>query len=60
MEGHLIGNVKITYSNNDTYLGSLYNFQLHGKGVMQFASGEKYDGEFSGGDFHGEGVLYDR
>jgi hypothetical protein len=52
--------VKITYSNNDTYLGSLYNFQLHGKGVMQFASGEKYDGEFSGGDFHGEGVLYDR
>ena len=27
---------------------------------MQFATGQKYDGEFSGGDFHGEGVLYDR
>lgn len=26
---------------------------------MYFVSGEKYEGEFSSGDFHGDGAFFD-
>jgi hypothetical protein len=38
----------------------MYNYEKHGKGYLYYNSGEKYEGEFSGGDFHGEGVFYDK
>ena len=38
----------------------MYNYEQHGWGSLDYANGEKYEGEFSGGDFHGEGVFYDQ
>jgi hypothetical protein len=55
-----MGNVKITYPNGDIYLGPLYNYKKHGRGILHYASGEKYQGEFSFGDFHGEGCFFDK
>lgn len=42
---------------NVVYTGERQNNEPHGKGVMQFPSGEKYTGGFECGEFHGEGEL---
>lgn len=38
------------------YLGDCIS-NLHGKGVLQYASGDKYQGEFRHGKPEGQGVL---
>ena len=48
----------ITYSNGDTYQGSLNeNLLCEGQGTYTFADGSVYEGNFSGGLFNGEGTL---
>ena len=42
------------------YIGLTYEYERHGRGEVVFENGRKYVGEFSGNDFHGEGVLYDK
>lgn len=33
------------YSNGDVYIGQWRNDWKHGKGIMQYKNGDKYDGE---------------
>ncbi len=41
------------------YLGDLVDGAAHGRGAQFFASGDRYDGEFRDGLFHGYGVHFD-
>jgi hypothetical protein len=41
------------------YMGDLVDGAAHGRGTQFFASGDRYDGEFRDGLFHGYGVHFD-
>lgn len=43
-QGMPIGNVKMIFQNHAVYIGPLYDFLPHGKGVMKYPGGQKYDG----------------
>lgn len=38
-EGMPIGNVKMIFQNHAVYIGPLYDFLPHGKGVMKYSGG---------------------
>jgi hypothetical protein len=40
-----------------TYIGNMRHGKCHGKGVYNFACGDKYDGEWQDGLRHGYGVF---
>ena len=42
---------------NGTYTGDIEDGIPHGKGVMEYSNGHKYDGEWDYGSFHGYGVY---
>lgn len=50
-----IGTYEFGYA---TYTGSFKNGKPHGKGVMNYGNGEKFEGEFVDGFEEGEGILY--
>lgn len=52
------GECRIRFRNDDTYVGHVCNFQLHGFGYYRFAEdGHSYTGHFQAGLPHGEGLL---
>ncbi|CAG9573128.1 conserved hypothetical protein [Leishmania major strain Friedlin] len=52
------GECRIRFRNDDTYVGHVCNFQLHGFGYYRFAEdGHSYIGRFEAGLPHGEGLL---
>ncbi|KAG5479979.1 hypothetical protein LSCM1_06398 [Leishmania martiniquensis] len=52
------GECRIRFRNGDTYVGHVYDFQLHGFGYYRFAEdGHSYTGRFEAGWPHGEGLL---
>ncbi len=74
-EGEWSKNGKITYANGDIYEGAtygkpigyranykdyvIYEQQKHGKGVLKYKSGKKYEGEFNYDFIHGNGTMFD-
>lgn len=58
-EGVPRGCLKIKFPSGLIYYGPVYNYRQHGYGYLYFADGERYEGEFCYGEFHGEGVYYD-
>ena len=40
------------------YLGDFHKNKLEGFGIMEWASGKKYEGEFKGGHEDSEGTKY--
>lgn len=53
-EKHMHGEGKILYANGATYIGTLKNDMLHGKGRLTSADGaQEYDGEFVDDKRHG-------
>ncbi|CAJ1988348.1 MORN repeat [Leishmania donovani] len=52
------GECRIRFRNDDTYVGHVCNFQLHGFGYYRFAEdAHSYTGRFEAGLPHGEGLL---
>ncbi|GET88117.1 hypothetical protein, conserved [Leishmania tarentolae] len=52
------GECRIRFRNDDTYVGHVRNFRLHGFGYYRFAEdGHSYTGRFEAGLPHGEGLL---
>ncbi|KAG5506422.1 hypothetical protein JKF63_05925 [Porcisia hertigi] len=52
------GECRIRFRNEDTYVGHVSNFQLHGFGHYRFAEdGHSYTGHFKKGWPHGKGLL---
>lgn len=52
------GECRIRFRNEDTYVGHVKDFQLHGFGYYRFAEdGHSYTGRFDRGLPHGEGLL---
>ena len=51
--------VELTWPNRNRYRGEVdtRTRQMHGKGVMQYADGSVYEGEFNQGSLEGAGVL---
>ena len=51
-------NKTIEYKSGDKYYGAINeNSKRHGHGVMTYADGDKYDGEWEDDNQHGDGVY---
>ena len=59
VDGTPIGPLIIYYSNGNVYEGEVYNLRSHGRGKL-ISKNHTYVGEFSYGELHGEGVIYDK
>ena len=48
----------LVYPNGDTYIGQVDNYgRRDGQGILKYKDGRIYDGEWSNGNMHGEGIM---
>ena len=59
------GSGSLEYPGNDEFLRQLYegdfvNKKAHGKGMMRWNQGDKYEGEWKDGLRHGRGIYFSK
>ncbi|GAW82471.1 phosphatidylinositol-4-phosphate 5-kinase [Plasmodium gonderi] len=52
--------VSITLSDGSVYTGTVKDKRVHGRGILKYATGEEYDGEFVDGKRQGKGKWSDK
>ncbi|MGE5606396.1 MAG: hypothetical protein ACM3YE_11995 [Bacteroidota bacterium] len=56
-QGKLDGNVKLQWSNGESYEGSFREGKMDGRGILKFSNGNSYEGDFKEGKKDGKGIY---